>query len=428
MRSGEGAALVLSAVWGFLALGSWFVVRPARDTMGTVVGDDVVRWLYIGTLAGMAFVNPLYSWLVSKTRRVVFTTGVYGFFAMNLVGFRAALEARGVEGSQALAGVFFVWSSVFNLFILSVFWGFMADLWRSGQAKRVYGVIGLGGTLGAIGGSAIAATLSTRIGVENLLLVGAGGLVLAGCCAVALGRTRVARGDSTQRMRSEAPVGGGALDGLRTALASPYLLGISGYILLLTITQTFVYFQELRIVGEAFAGRPDEKTKAFASISFWTQTLTAVTQALLTARLLRWLGIGGALCVLPVVTLTGLLALAMAPSFMLLAVFQAVRKASDYALARPAREALYTVVSRSEKFKAKSFIDTFVYRGGDVVGAGADGLVKSLGGGTGVLVGLTTPLAAVWVALALWLGRQQRRRAEEEAARIGLNEEQRPGP
>lgn len=419
MRSGEGAALVLSAVWGFLALGSWFVVRPARDTMGTVVGDDVVRWLYIGTLAGMALVNPLYSWLVSKTRRVVFTTAVYGFFALNLAGFRVALEARGVEGSQALAGVFFVWSSVFNLFILSVFWGFMADLWKSGQAKRVYGVIGLGGTLGAIGGSAIAATLSTRIGVENLLLVGAGGLLLAGGCAVALGRTSVARGDSTQRQRSEARVGGGALDGLRAALASPYLLGISAYILLLTITQTFVYFQELSIVGETFAGQPDEKAKAFASISFWTQTLTAVTQALLTARLLRWLGIGGALCVLPVVTLAGLLALAMAPSFMLLAVFQAVRKASDYALARPAREALYTVVSRSEKFKAKSFIDTFVYRGGDVVGAGADGLVKSLGGGTGVLVGLTTPLAAVWVALAVWLGRQQRRRSEEEAARAG---------
>lgn len=407
---------MLSAVWGFLALGSWFVVRPARDTMGTVVGEDVVRWLYIGTLAGTALVNPLYSWLVSKTRRVVFTTAVYGFFALNLVGFRAALEARGVEGSQALAGVFFVWSSVFNLFILSVFWGFMADLWKSGQAKRVYGVIGLGGTLGAIAGSAIAALLAKRIGVENLLLVGAGGLALAGVCAVALGRTAVARGDATQRARAETRVGGGALDGLRAALASPYLLGISGYILLLTITQTFVYFQELRIVGETFAGQPDDKARAFALISFWTQTLTAVTQALLTARLLRWLGVGGALCVLPVVTLAGLLALAMAPSFVLLAVFQAVRKASDYALARPAREALYTVVSRSEKFKAKSFIDTFVYRGGDLIGARLEGWAQKIAG-TSLLLGMTGPMALAWVALALWLGRQQRRRALElEAA------------
>lgn len=412
MREGEGGALALSALWGFLALGSWFVVRPARDVMGTVVGEDAVRWLYIGTLAGMAVVNPLFSWLVSRTRRVSFTLVVYGFFALNLLGFRAALAAGGVEGSAALAGAFFVWSSVFNLFIVSVFWGFMADTWRSEQAKRLYGVIGLGATLGAIAGSAGAAMFARWLGVENLLLAGACGLALAGGCAAWLGSVVSRRAAPAEREAARRKIGGSAWDGLRSALGKPYFLGISAYILLLTVTQTFVYFQELRIVGGAFAGDPEGKARAFATIELCTQTLTALTQAFLTARLLRWLGVGGSLALAPMVTLVGMAALAAAPSVFVLAAFQALRKTSERAVARPAREALYTVVERSEKYKAKSFIDTFVYRGGDVVGAGADGLVKAVGGGAGALVALTAPIAGVWIALSLWLGRRHAARAE----------------
>lgn len=407
--------MLWAASYYFLVLAAYFVIRPIRDEMGVAGGVRNLPWLFLGTLLGMLLIHPLFTALVSRLPRRLFIPLSYTFFAANLIAFWLLFLTIS-EGAGIWAGrVFFVWTSVFNLFVVSIFWSLMADLFRPAQAKRLFGFVAVGGTVGAVGGSSVTAFLADRVGPTNLLLVSAAILGLAMLSARKLmstvSRSRI--DDDPLRpptAQIERPVGGGVFDGIRTVFSSNYLLGIVGYMLLYTVTATILYFQQAEIVGVSFTDRA-VRTVFFARIDLAVNILTALTQIFLTGRIVRRIGVALSLAALPLVCVLGFAALGVAPTLIAIAVFQVLRRSSNYAIARPCREMLYTVIPRSAKYKAKNFIDTSVYRFGDQVGAWSYAGLGALGLGAAAISLVAVPLAATWMLIGLWLGRQQREMA-----------------
>jgi AAA family ATP:ADP antiporter len=413
VREGEVAAVVWSCAYFFFALSAYYVLRPIRDDMGVAGGVRNLAWLFSATLAAMLLVHPLYTALVARLPRARFVPLVYRVFIATLVAF--FLLFRVVDASHAvwIGRVFFIWTSVFNVFVVSVFWSLMADLYRPSQGQRLFGLVAVGGTLGSVLGASITSGLSHFLSPTSLLLASALLLELAARSARALDGeaetlARAADPEDAAPEQSERVIGGGVLDGIAHVLRSPYLLGIAVFMLLFTITSTFLYFQQADIVGSALKDRA-ARTRVFANIDLAVNVLTLVTQLFLTGRVLRWLGLGLGLAFLPVLTLLGFGILASAPVLAVVVAFQVLRRAGNFGIERPAREVLYTVLPRTEKYKAKNFNDTFVYRLGDQVGAWSYTAIGWLGFGLSGLALTMVPLSAAWLLLALWLGARHRR-------------------
>ena len=403
-----------------LILTALTVIRPARESLGMRRGIDAIRWLFIGTAVVTLAVNPLFALMVSRYRRIVFITATYLFFAASLVGFYLLLVSAPNAIGEVSGMVFFVWFSVFNLFATMVFWALMADRFSLEQAKRLFGVISVGGSLGAITGPWLASQLTGPLGTAGLLPVSAVLLGLAVVAAWAVtkfhpGVEVAATPSAPAAIDDRAVIGGSAWEGFRAVFRSPYLLGISGYVLILTVIATFIYFTRLQMVA-ALGSDLDMRTTVFARIDFYTQVTTLVLQALVTGHLMKRLGVHITLALLPVTVALGFVGLAMSASLAAIIVLQATYSAMQRAIIRPARETLFTVVPREDKYKAKAFIDTFVYRVGDVVGAQTEGLLGRLAMGLTGLVAVTVPLAIVWGVLGVWLGRAQQRRVADGAA------------
>jgi ATP:ADP antiporter, AAA family len=408
----EVAPLLASAGFFFFVLTALMVLRPARESLGMQQGIESVRWLFIGTAVVTLAVNPVFGFLVSRFRRLVFISATYLFFAASLLAFWALLVLAPAAIGEVSGQVFYVWFSVFNLFATMLFWALMADRYSLEQSKRLFGAIAVGGTLGAIVGPWLASRLAEPIGTPGLLLVAAGSLVVAVLCAWTVTHLQpehaaVARSqDAAERV----VIGGSAWEGLRSVLRSPFLLGISAYVLILAVIATFLYFTRLQMVA-ALGDDVDMQTRVFAQIDLYTQITTLVLQALVAGHLMKRVGVPVTLALLPVTVALGFIGLAMVASLAALTIFQALFNAVQRAFMRPARETLFTVIDREEKYKAKAFIDTFVYRGGDVVGAQTEGLLGTLGLGVLALTVTAVPLAVVWGILGVWLGRVQRARA-----------------
>lgn len=399
--------LGLAAAYFFFVLGAWYVLRPIRDAMGVAGGVDNLAWLFLGTLAVTLLAQAPFAALVRRLPRTRFVPWVYRFFAVNLLLFYVAIVALPAERQVWVGRVFFVWTTVFSLFVVSVFWSFMADLFRPDQGKRLFGAIAAGGTLGGLVGGALTAALAERIGTAPLLLVSVVLLEAAVQCVRALGR----RGGALlpgQAEAGERALGGSLWAGVVHVARSPYLLGIGLFMLLYTIGSTFLYFLQAEIAAEAFATRA-ERAAFFARIDVWVNGITLVLQTGVTGRLLGRLGVGGTLVLIPLLSLVGFGTLAIAPTLAVVVAFQVVRRAGNFALMRPARENLFIPIAREDKYKAKSVIDTFVYRAGDQVGAWTNTGLRALGLGIAGVAGCAIPLAALWVALSLWLGRRHAR-------------------
>jgi len=414
----EVRAMLMAFVYFFFVLSGYFVLRPIRDAVAAASGVSKLPWLFAGTLTMTLICNPLFSALVVRfpVRRFIAIT--YHFFIANLLGFYVLMRiASPTEGSTVdvwVGRAFFVWTSVFNLFVVSVFWCFMADVFRSDQGKRLFGFIGVGGTLGSIVGSAATAVLAPRIGAVNLLLVSAVLLEIAVLTVVRFpARQGSADAPASRRALDEAAIGGSMWAGFSHVARSPYLLGISVFLILYTLGSTFLYFEQADIVGHTYASRA-ARTEVLAQIELAVQVLTVVVQVFFTGRIIRWLGLAAALALLPLLTMIGFGALGAIPVFATLAIFTVVRRASNFALTNPSMEVLFTVVPREDKYKAKSFIETFVYRGGDQLSAWAYAGLAALGLGFSGIAFSAVPLAAVWLVLGLWLGRKQARMAEEQ--------------
>ena len=410
VRDEEASALLLSALYFFLLFTGYFIIRPLRDEMGMLGGVRDLAWLFTGTLVGMLLVHPLYTALVGKLPRSRFIPIVYRFFAANLVIFFVLLEVVPNDHQIWIARIFFIWTSVYNLFVLAVFWSFMADIFRPEQAKRLFGFIAVGGTLGAVLGSAITAQLAAVINPVLLLLVSAVTLELAVQCVNRLARWSDDQPDGTgERDASKGGViGGSVMGGISAVIRSPYLLAICAYLFCHTITATFLYFQQAEIVPLALGDERAARTVFLARIDLVVNVLTAITQIFLTGRVLKVFGVAVSLAALPLVCAAGFLSLSVWPTLTALAIFQVLRRSSNYAISRPGREVLYTVLPREEKYKAKHLIDTFVYRAGDQVGAWSYAGARALGLGMTGLSLAAAPLSVAWLGLAVWLGKRQK--------------------
>ncbi len=401
VEPGEVAALLWSTLLFCLVLGSYYVVRPLRDTMGLVGGTRDLPWLFSATFVAMLVVVPVFSAVVARWPRQRFIPWVYNCLAVQLLGFYAALTWLPESMTVVVARVFFVWSAVFSLFVVSVFWEYMADVWRRDQGERLFGFIAAGGTVGALVGPVITGVLAPWWGPAPLLVVAAAGLVVAARCVGRLGRVVV------PEVGSDRPMGGSIFAGFTLVVASPQLLAICGYIGFLALTGTVLYFIQMQVV-EAAVSDAGQRTALFAAIDGAVTVMTLLLQVFIVGRVVRRVGLGWTLAALPMMSLVVFGFVAAAPILAVVVVAQVARRASDYAFAKPAREVLFTQVSREARYKAKSFIDTAVYRGGDALSAWAFRAVAGLGVGMPAIAVGMIPVAVVWAGLALGMGRRSR--------------------
>jgi len=415
VRREEILPVSLAVGFFFCVLTALMMLRPAREALGMRGGLDAVRWLFVGTALATLAVNPLFGWLVSRFRRTQFIATTFCFFAASLGAFYLLLVAAPEAVGTASGQVFYVWFSVFNLFSTMVFWALMADRFTLEQGKRCFGLISVGGTLGAIFGPWLASLLAKPLGTPSLLLISAGFLLLA--LALGLGIARRRPENAKRETPGAAPerIGGSAWEGIKALFRSRYLAGIALYVIILAVMATFLYFTRLQMVAAA-GSELDVRTALFARIDMLTQVATLVIQLAVAGQLMKRLGVALTLALLPLTAALGFVGLAIVGSLAALVAFEASFRAVQRAIMRPARETLFTVLNREDKYKAKAFIDTFIYRFGDVAGAQVEGMLGRLGMGLYAVAGAALPLAIVWMGLALWLGRTQQRLAGEPSA------------
>ncbi|NVJ10610.1 MFS transporter [Myxococcus sp. AM001] len=407
VRDEEVGAVRWSFLYFFTLMCGYAILRPIRNEMGTAGSVKGLDWLFTATFLVMLAAVPAFSALVSRWPRRVVIPRIYRFFLLSLLGFFVVLKL-GVA-RETVARVFYVWLSVYNLFVVSIFWSFMADVFASGQSKRLFGFIAAGGTTGMLVGPFLVGRLAEPVGPVNLILISVVLLEVSAQCVRRL--SGWAQDVQHQPAAAQGPVGGGVLAGLRLIVTSPFLLALGLQVLLYAATSTFLYFQEVRLVA-AMGNDAASRTALFGDIDFYVQLATLGLQTLVTGRVISWLGLGAGLAVAPVVTGLGFLGLAAMPVLTVLILFKAVRGASHYALERPSREVLFTTVDREARYKSKSFIDTVVYRGSDTVSAWLQGGLTKLGLGTTGLSLAAVPLAGLWLGVSLYLARHQRRQAE----------------
>ncbi len=441
IRPDEVRALLVACLFNFVILGSYYVIRPIRDDIAAAGGVENLSWMFTGTLVVTFLANTAFSATVAKMPRRKFLPIGYRFLIANLIIFYFLMRSAGPTPNVWVGRAFFVWVSVFNLFIVTLFWAFMTDLFDSEQAKRLFAFIAVGGQLGAIAGPLFTASLVHRLGTANLLLVAAAGLEIAPWCVKFFpsprapapdpdpdencrttapvvpnpgegrrsARSTIEKEDET---KAEEPIGGSILTAFTHVARSPYLLGICLFMVLYAVTSTFVYFQQADITRAHFHDRA-ARTAFFAQLDLAVNSLTIFGQLLITGRLLKWFGVGVTLAFLPLLSLFGFIGMGFVPTLGLLAALQVMRRAGNFAITRPAREVLFTVLRREDKYKAKSFIDTFVYRTGDQVGAWSYTFLTWLGLGLTGISFVAAPLAAIWCGLSIWLGKKQAAMAEK---------------
>jgi len=401
----ERAAALWSFAYFFALLAGYYVLRPLRDQMGIAGGVKNLPWLFTATFVTLLVAQPLYGALVARLPRARFIPIVYHFFVANLLVFWALLTFD-IE-TAVVARVFFVWVSVFNLFAVAVFWSFMADLFTSEQGKRLFGFIGAGGTAGALLGPIITIWLSVPLGPVNLMIAAVIFLELAVFCVYRLERNVVMREQAQAPTES---IGGSAFAAIPELVRSPYMLGIGAWVALLSYAATIIYFEQAHIVSEAVKSA-GLQTRIFASIDLAVSLLTLVTQLFITGQVLKRVGTGVAAAALPIVYIVGFAVLAVMPTLIVVVTVQVVQRWMNFAIANPARQLFFTVVTREEKYKAKNLVDVVVYRGSDALSGWIFDTLQGLGLKLGAIALCSLPVVAGWAVLSLALGREQEKRS-----------------
>jgi AAA family ATP:ADP antiporter len=400
----EVRAVVLSMLYFFFLFGSYSVVKPVRDAMGTVYGVSHLQELFTATFIASFVFAPLYSGLASRLKLSTFLPWVYGFVAVTILLFYA-LFVSGKYQDHWIAAGFYVWVSTFNMLIISVFWTFMADIFSRTQAKRLFGFVAAGGTIGGIVGPAIATFLATRIGNSNLLLISSAGFGVTAVLVRMLAaekRKLLAEGAEAQPTSLEHRLKGTPFDGFRLLLRSRYLLLLAAFLLLMTWISTIMYFQLGDLITKAFTNR-EARTQAYATIDLTVNSLAVLIQLFGTGRIIARFGVNMGLLLNPIIMVVAFLAIAFSPVLLVLGGVQIVRRVAEYAVARPTREMLFTVVDQESRYKAKNVIDTVVYRFGDFSSAWVSAAILPYG-----LAGLAifgAIVSAIWFPVAYMLGK-----------------------
>jgi len=415
-RPGEEKAVGFAFLYFFMLLCAYYLLRPVRDAMAIGAGLENLRWLYTGTFAAMLLLTPFFGMLVSRVRKQLLLPITYGFFASNLLVFYLLFKT--IPNAFWVSAAFFVWLSVFNYFVVSVFWSFMADVFRDEEAKRLFGPIAAGGGTGAIVGSFITQDIVPALGVDAV--VGLAMLLLLGTlpCIRVLAQWAEARHGRfvLPPTDPEARIGGDALAGLRLVFRSPYLIGIFVVVAIGSIAGALMYNELLRLVGEAYTDT-ETRTQFFARLDMAVNILAWLFQGLVVGWLIGRINLSGTLISMPIVALLTFVALAFAfvaamPLLLVLAGGQVIRRAGEFGIAKPSREVLFTILNAESKYKAKNFIDTVMQRGSDWAGVWLYVALQSAGVG---LFGLSVLCSVGMVAAAAvsWnLGRSfERRRA-----------------
>ncbi|WP_059411576.1 NTP/NDP exchange transporter [Cupriavidus basilensis] len=424
IQPGEGSAVVAGFLFFFCLFASYFMLRPVRETMGIAGGVRNLQWLFTATFVVMLVAIPIYGLCSARLPRRRFVPWVYAFFVANLVGF--ALATRAAPDNLWLARAFYVWLSVFNLFVVSVAWSLMADVFRPGQARRLFALLAAGASAGGLAGPVLGGWLVPRIGLTGLMLLSAALLAatLPGAGFLFGWRRRAGAGvpvadDPVLPQDPARPIGGGLWAGLTLVARSRYLLGIGLFVILLATASTFLYFEQARLVAQTFPSRT-QQTQVFSAIDAVVQGLTILVQVFFSGRIARRYGVTMLLGVVPLATGLGFLALALWPAFGVLAAVMILRRVGEYALLRPGREMLFTVVDAETKYKAKNVIDTAVYRAGDAVSAWIKTAIDAFSGHPAVVALTGAVLALGWAWLGWWLGCRHEGRAgtEPPAARL----------
>ena len=403
----ETGAVVTAFLLFFCVLGGYFAVRPVRETVGTILGPDRTADLFVATWIASIAIVPVYGWLCARYRRSVFLPWIYGFVAVALA--TVGVVFRSTQESVAAAQFFFVFISVLNLFVVSVFWSFLLELFNAGQTKRLFGVIAAGGTAGALGGPVLTDLTVRYVGNAGILFLGASLFVGAIVCQrvlIAIWRRSDWARDPADAAVGDRPMGGNPFAGFTLILRSPYLIGIALFVVLLAAVNTFLYFEQLRIVSDTFAD-VEVRTQVFSRLDYTVQTLTIVSQLLLTGRIAERWGIGSLLTFVPILMVAGFVLLAGVHTFPVLAAVMITRRVGEYAFVRPGREMLFSLVDTETKYKAKNAIDVPVYRGGDAVVAQLDSALSGAGMGTTGLALLGAGTAVLWAVNGFVLGRSR---------------------
>jgi ATP:ADP antiporter, AAA family len=368
VKPNEIHALLLAFVFNFVVLGGYYVIRPIRDEIGADRGVENLPWMYTGTLIGMLIANALYAVIATRMSRRRFIPIAYRF-------------------------------AIANLFVF-----FLLMRWMPATQERT--ILAVGGSIGGIVGGLVTSSLAGKLSTGLFLLITSVMLEVAAQCV-----RRFPGNSQAHDERSEQPIGGKFWEGATHIARSPYLLGLAGFLMIYTLTNTWAYFQQSDLTGHHLQDRA-ARTSFLANIDIAVNTITVLIQVFLTGRLMKWFGVGITLVLMPLLSAVGFAAIGFAPILTVLATFQILRRAAGFALLRPAREVLFTVLRREDKYKAKSLIDTFGYRFGDQIGAWSYPLMRWLGLGLAGISWVAVPIGAIWCVLSIWLGRKQRQLAE----------------
>ena len=404
----EVPAVLGGHVLFFLLFASYFMLRPVRETFGIAGGVENLHWLYLGTFLATLVVVPLYGTLAKTMPRRRLLPLTYIFSAIVMAGFSFSLATD--PDNVWTARAFYIWLSVFNLFVISIAWSLMADVFNADQGHRLFGQIAAGASFGGLIGPLLSGLLVAPLGHAGLLLLSTGLLLTTLIAARYLIRWRERLGNPEDADDPpENRIGGSIWAGLTLVLRSPYMLGISLFVLLLTAVSTFLYFEQARVVEATFPD-PAAQTQVFSAIDFIVQSLTIFIQIFVTGRITRRLGVTALLAAVPVTMMFGFGLLALAATFPVLAFVMILRRVGEYALVRPGREMLFTNVDPETKYKAKNAIDTVVYRGGDVIAAWANVGIVAVGTAWAAAVAGGV-ISAAWAVTGWLLGRRHDRSA-----------------
>ena len=407
IEEAELRAVLLSMLCFFFLFGSYSVVKPVRDAMGTVYGVKHLQELFTATFVASLVLAPVYSGLAARIRLSTFLPWVYGFIAASVLLFCGLFSGVRDPGRlHWVAAAFYVWVSTFNILIISVFWSFMADMFSRTQAKRLFGFVAAGGTAGGIVGPLIATLLGKSLGNGGLMIIAAAGFVVTAVLVRSLAAAKaelVATDSEAQQTTLDHQLSGGLFDGFRLLFRSPYLLLLGLFLLLMTWISTIVYFQLGDLITKAFANA-DERTRAYAMIELAVNSLAVLFQLFGTGRLIRRFGVSTGLLVNPLIMVVAFVAVLFSPVLLVLGGIQIVRRAAEYAVAKPTREMLFTVVDQDSRYKAKNVIDTVVYRFGDLSAAWVSHAILPFGvAGLAIFGGI---VSAFWIPIAFLLGRR----------------------
>ncbi len=400
----ETKAALLAFLCNFVLLASYYVLRPMRDTMATVFGVAALQNLFTGTFILTLLCAPLFAWAASRVRLARLLPGVFWFLLSNLLIFYFLFRAAPQD--RWLAAAFFWWFSVINLFLVSIFWTLMADVFSPGQATRLFAFIAAGGSTGAIAGPLLTAALVRSVGVAGMLLVAGAGFLLVILLVHLLMREKArlrAASPEAQQTTLDHALPGNPLSGFALLFKSPFMLNQAAFMLLMTWIATLFYFLQTDIVAKTFSGI-ENRAVAFADVDLFVNTATALILILGVGRTLQRFGVTPCLLLTPLLMGLACLGIAAAPSFLLIQAARSAQRISQYAIARPSREVLFTVMDQQSKYKAKNVIDTAVYRFGDLTAAWLQAGLRGAGLGLSGVMGFGMAVSAAWGLVAWALG------------------------